>query len=158
MFLKILILLLIINNIIAEDSNSEDSSNENSNNKLSDEFSDSVDVREQNLQDPQFIKEDDTDALPPLNNEENNRINEYTTEKIKEDEEDQLNNEGSGIEDEFPAEDNYGNGLDINTTAKYANDEDDNDNNESDGQGCVYEVRFLNEKSPRSKYPDLKAF
>uniref|UniRef100_A0A915MLP8 Uncharacterized protein n=1 Tax=Meloidogyne javanica TaxID=6303 RepID=A0A915MLP8_MELJA len=149
MFLKILIFLLIINKIIADDSNSGDSGNENSNSKPSDELADSVDVREhdneqhpsnsidkQNLQDPQFIKEDVTNALPLLNNDENNRIDEYTTEKIKEDEEDQLNNEGSGIDNEFPEEDNDVNGLDINTTAKYANDVDDNNNNEGDGQSC----------------------
>jgi len=80
--------------------------------------------------------------LPPLNNEENNRINEYTTAKIKDDEEDQLNNEGSGVDNEFP-EDNDVNGLDINTTRTYANDVNDNDNDEGDGQECVYEVRFL---------------
>nr|CAD2189834.1 unnamed protein product [Meloidogyne enterolobii] len=109
MFLKILIFLLIINKIISDDSNSGDNGNENSNSKPSDEFVDSVDVREhnneqqpfnsidkQNIQEPQFNDKDDTNALPLLNNEENNRINEYTTEKIKEDEEDQLNNEGSG--------------------------------------------------------------
>nr|CAD2189131.1 unnamed protein product [Meloidogyne enterolobii] len=168
MFLKILIFLLIINKIISDDSNSEDSSNENSNNKLSDEFSDSVDVREhdneqqpsnsidnQNLQDPQFIKEDDTNALPPLNNEENNRINEYTTAKIKEDEEDQLNNEGSGVDNEFPVEDNDVNGLDINTTRTYANDVYNNDNNEDDGQACVYEDGVINdngdERTPTSE-------
>lgn len=81
--------------------------------------------------------------MPLLNNDENNLIDEYTTEKIKEDEEDQLNNEGSGIDNEFPEEDNDVNGLDINTTAKYANDVDDNNNNEGDGQSCVYEVQFL---------------
>lgn len=46
MFLKILIFLLIINKIIADDSNSGDSGNENSNSKPSDELADSVDVRE----------------------------------------------------------------------------------------------------------------
>lgn len=96
--------------------------------------------------------------MPPLNNEENNRINEYTTAKIKDDEEDQLNNEGSGIDNRFPEEDNDVNGLDINTTRTYANDVDNNDNNESDGQGCVYEVWILiNEKPSRSKYLNLKA-
>ncbi|CAK5077806.1 unnamed protein product [Meloidogyne enterolobii] len=157
MFLKILILLLIINKIIADDFNNGDSDNENSNSKPSDEFSDSVDVQEeqqpsnlidnQNIQDQQFIKEDDTNALPLLNNEENNRINEYTTEKIKEDREDQLNNEGSGVDNEFPEEDNDVNGLDINTTRKYANDVDDNDSNESDGQACVYEDGVINDNS-----------
>ncbi|CAK5075932.1 unnamed protein product [Meloidogyne enterolobii] len=139
MFLKILIFLLIINKIIAEDSNSGEN-NGNSDGTINDEFSDTVDVREeqqpsnsidnQNLQDPQFIKEDDTNAL--LNNEEDNSINEYTTEKIKEDEENQLNNEGYGVDNKFPEEDNDVNGLDINTTRKYANDVDDNDRNESD--------------------------
>ncbi|CAK5075988.1 unnamed protein product [Meloidogyne enterolobii] len=165
MFLKLLIFLLIINKIIASDSNSGDSGNENSNSKPSDEFVDSVDVREndneqqpsnsidnQNLQDPQFIKDDDTNAL--LNNEENNRINEYTTEKIKKDEEDQLNNEGSIVDNEFPEEDNDVNGININTTAKYLNDVNDNDNNESDGQGCVYEDGVINdngeERTPTS--------
>ncbi|CAK5110291.1 unnamed protein product [Meloidogyne enterolobii] len=167
MFLKLLILLLIINKIIAQDSNSGEN-NGNSDGTVNDEFSDSVDVREhdneqqpsnsidnQNLQDSQFIKEDDTSALPLLNNEKNNRINEYTTEKIKEDEEDQNNNEGSGVENEFPEEDNDVNGLDINTTAKYTNDEDDNDNNESDSQACVYEDGVINdngeERSPTSE-------
>lgn len=46
MFLKILIFFLIINKIIADDSNSGDNGNENSNSKPSDEFVDSVDVRE----------------------------------------------------------------------------------------------------------------
>jgi len=46
MFLKIVIFLLIINKIISDDSNSEDNGNENSNSKPSDEFADSVDVRE----------------------------------------------------------------------------------------------------------------
>ncbi|CAK5079982.1 unnamed protein product [Meloidogyne enterolobii] len=164
MYLKILILLLIINKIITEDSNSGDSGNENSDNKFSVVFADSDDVQEndneqqpsnlfdnQNLQDPQFINEDDTSAL--LNNEENNRINEYTTEKIKEDEEDQLNNEGSGVDNEFPEDDNDVNGLDINTTSKYVNDVDDN--NESDGQACVYEDGVINdngeERTPTSE-------
>ncbi|CAK5111955.1 unnamed protein product [Meloidogyne enterolobii] len=168
MFLKIFIFLLIINKIIAEDSNSGDSGIENSDINMSDEIADSVDVREhdnelqpsnlidnQNLQDPQFIKEDDTNSLPLLNNDENNRIDEYTTEKIKEDEEDQLNNEGSGVDNKFPEEDNDVNGLDINTTAKYVNDVDDNDNNESDGQRCVYEDGVINdngnERTPTSE-------
>nr|CAD2184420.1 unnamed protein product [Meloidogyne enterolobii] len=157
MFLKILILFLIINKIIADDSNSGDSGNENSDSTVNDEFADSVDVREndneqqpsnsidkQNLQDPQFIKEDDTNGLQM----------EYTTEKIK-DEEDQLNNEGSGVDNEFPEEDNDVNGLDINTTAKYVNDVDDNDNNESDGQTCVYENGVIDdngeERTPTSE-------
>uniref|UniRef100_A0A914L5J8 Candidate secreted effector n=1 Tax=Meloidogyne incognita TaxID=6306 RepID=A0A914L5J8_MELIC len=157
MFLKILIFFLIINKIIADDSNSGDSGNENSNSKPNDEFADSVDVRaddneqqpsnsidKQNLQDPQFIKEDDTNGLQM----------EYTTEKIK-DEEDQLNNEGSGVDNVFPEEDNDVNELDINTTAKYANDIDDNDNNESDGQSCVYENGVIDdngeERTPTSE-------
>ncbi|CAK5087907.1 unnamed protein product [Meloidogyne enterolobii] len=140
MFLKILIFLLIINKIIAVDSNSVDSGDENPDSKPSDEFANPDDVREeqqpsnlidnQNIQDQQFIKEDDTNAL--LNNEEDNSINEYTTEKIKKDEENQLNNEGYGVDNKFPEEDNDVNGLDINTTRKYANDVDDNDRNESD--------------------------
>ncbi|CAK5076038.1 unnamed protein product [Meloidogyne enterolobii] len=165
MFLKILILFLIINKIIADDSISGDNGNENFDNTVNDEFSDSVDVREEqqpsnsiynkNLQDPQFINQDDTNALPLFNNDENNRINEYTTEKIKDDEEDQLNNEGSGLDNEFPEEDNDVNGLDINTTAKYANDVDDNYNNEDDDQACVYEDGVINdngnERTPTSE-------
>ncbi|CAK5080065.1 unnamed protein product [Meloidogyne enterolobii] len=165
MFLKIVIFLLIINKIIAQDSNSGDSGNGNSDSTVNEEFADPVDVQEEqqpsnsidnrNLQDPQFIKEDDTNSLPPLNNEENNRINEYTTEKIKEDEKDQLNNEGSGVDNEFPEEDNDVNGMNINTTGKYLNDVDDNDDNESDDQGCVYEDGVIydngDERTPTSE-------